>query len=271
MAKDRTVAFKQSTLLPNIEIRIADKSSACYDAHSHDEFSFGVIQQGAAHYRNLGSQHQIGRGDIVTINPSDIHSCNPVTVSWSYNMLFVDTHWMGNIQQQITGDRQYDYCAFLHDYEKGGEVRNSFQKLYTSLVNGHSYLEAETHFYDFIEECLRQSNTNTLRTTSVLPHLQRVKEKLFDNVEYNLRLSEIAEEVGVSQYHLIRSFKQFYGLSPHAYLLDERIKRAKSMLKTGQTIVDTSNALGFSDQAHFQRNFKRRVAVTPRVYQSFFL
>ena len=139
MAKDRTVAFKQSTLLPNIEIRIADKSSACYDAHSHDEFSFGVIQQGAAHYRNLGSQHQIGRGDIVTINPSDIHSCNPVTVSWSYNMLFVDTHWMGNIQQQITGDRQYDYCAFLHDYEKGGEVRNSFQKLYTSCETESPY------------------------------------------------------------------------------------------------------------------------------------
>ena len=131
MAKDRTVAFKQSTLLPNIEIRIADKSSACYDAHSHDEFSFGVIQQGAAHYRNLGSQHQIGRGDIVTINPSDIHSCNPVTVSWSYNMLFVDTHWMGNIQQQgIDNTIIVRFCTITR---KGARLETAF-KSFTLLL-----------------------------------------------------------------------------------------------------------------------------------------
>ncbi|MFV0489470.1 MAG: helix-turn-helix transcriptional regulator, partial [Vibrio fluvialis] len=79
-----------------------------------------------------------------------------------------------------------------------------------------------------------------------------------------------ANEVGVSPYHLIRTFKQYFGLSPHAYLMDERIKRAKQLLKQGETIVDTSLALGFADQAHFQRSFKSRIALTPKKYQSFF-
>lgn len=270
MAKDNTVAFKQSTLLPQIEIRIANRSNACYDAHSHDEFSFGLIECGQATYTNLGKHNQIGRGDIVTINPSDVHSCNPERGDWSYKMLFVDSLWMGNIQQQILGSQDADYSAFLNHYERNDRMKHSFSALYSSLIIEDSVLEAEARLYDFIEVCFYRSSSEARQNLPSQPHLSRVKEKLLDNVDTNLSLSELAEEIGVSQYHLIRSFKQYYGLSPHAYLLDERIKRAKQMLKLGSTIVDTSNSLGFSDQAHFQRNFKKRTAVTPKLYQSFF-
>lgn len=270
MARDNTVAFKQSTLLPQIEIRIANRSNACYDAHSHDEFSFGLIDRGQATYTNLGKNNQIGRGDIVTINPSDVHSCNPEHGDWSYKMLFVDSLWMGSIQQQILGSRASDYSAFLNHYERNERVKRSFSALYNSLMVEDSVLEAEARLYDFIDVCFYRSSTSTRLNLPSQPHLSRVKEKLLDNVDINLSLSDLADEVGVSQYHLIRSFKQYYGLSPHAYLLDERIKRAKQMLKLGATIVDTSTSLGFSDQAHFQRNFKKRTAVTPKLYQSFF-
>ncbi|MBW3696962.1 AraC family transcriptional regulator [Vibrio sp. T187] len=269
MAKDKSVAFKQSTLLPQIEIRIADRSNACYDAHSHDEFSFGIIESGVAQYTNLASKHQIGRGDIVTINPADVHSCNPKQGDWSYKMLFVDSLWMGDIQQQVLNSEQYDYFSFSHHLERNRALQSRFVELYSSLVDGHSALEAETHLYEFVRACFKQDNNRAPRAVS-LPYVQRAKEKLLDNVGDNLSLAELAQEAGVSQYHLIRSFKQYYGLSPHAYLLDERIKRAKTMLKTGKTIVDTSSLLGFSDQAHFQRNFKKRTAITPRAYQSFF-
>nr|WP_231665501.1 MULTISPECIES: helix-turn-helix domain-containing protein [unclassified Pseudoalteromonas] len=57
---------------------------------------------------------------------------------------------------------------------------------------------------------------------------------------------------------MIRSFKQTYGLSPHAYQLDKRIKKAKNLLKSGHSIIETSHLLGFADQSHLQRNFKKR-------------
>ena len=72
MKKDISASFKRSTVLPWIEMRIASQSSACYNAHSHDEFSFGIIEQGRALYRNRNRTHQIGAGDIVTINPADV-------------------------------------------------------------------------------------------------------------------------------------------------------------------------------------------------------
>ncbi|WP_420340906.1 AraC family ligand binding domain-containing protein [Vibrio mexicanus] len=54
--------------MPWIEIRTALNSAACYDSHSHDEVSFGIINYGSAKYRNQRNQHLIGQGDVVTIN-----------------------------------------------------------------------------------------------------------------------------------------------------------------------------------------------------------
>ncbi|MCE7628622.1 AraC family ligand binding domain-containing protein, partial [Vibrio fluvialis] len=91
------------TALPQVEARIAKWSHVCYQKHSHDEFSFGIIDSGRARYDNHVRQHQIGGGDVVTINPADMHSCNPHEGEWSYRMLFVDTLWMGQMQQEVLG------------------------------------------------------------------------------------------------------------------------------------------------------------------------
>lgn len=91
-----------------------------------------------------------------------------------------------------------------------------------------------------------------------------------DQLGSNWSLEKFSEESGLSRYHLIRSFKDRYGQSPHAYQLDQRIKKAKSLLQDGTSLADTALQLGFADQSHFQRNFKKRVAVTPKQYQSFF-
>jgi AraC-like DNA-binding protein len=53
--------------------------------------------------------------------------------------------------------------------------------------------------------------------------------------------------------------------------MDEKIKRAKVMLKSGQEIAQVAYDLGFTDQAHFQKHFKKRIAVTPKYYQSHFV
>ncbi len=88
-----------------------------------------------------------------------------------------------------------------------------------------------------------------------------------DQLTDKVTLGAIAEASGLSPYHLIRSFKQAYGQTPHAFQLDQRINRAKQLLKRGNTIVAVAQQLGFADQSHFQRHFKKRHAVTPKAYQ----
>ncbi len=274
MKKDISASFKRSTVLPWIEMRIASQSSACYNAHSHDEFSFGIIEQGHALYRNRNRTHQIGAGDIVTINPADVHSCNPEAGLWSYNMLFVDTEQMGVWQQDVlsteTGKTGLDYAPFNADLERNTQIKQRYQSLFSALKNDASLLEVQSRFFDFLHVSLAKGEPSKV-ASAPSGAIKRVKEKLLDQIALNHELEALSHEAGMSRYQLLRAFKHQYGLPPHAYLMDEKIKRAKVMLKSGQEIAQVAYDLGFTDQAHFQKHFKKRIAVTPKYYQSHFV
>lgn len=73
---------------------------------------------------------------------------------------------------------------------------------------------------------------------------------------------------GLTPSHFVRSFSRHYGMTPHAYLLNQRIRHARTLLKRGEPLAEVALASGFADQAHFQRQFKRRVAATPGHYRT---
>lgn len=273
MKIDKSANFKQSTVLPWVELRVANQSTACYEAHSHDEFSFGIIEQGSADYRNHQTTHHIGKGDIVTINPADVHSCNPDAGTWSYSMLFVDAKQMGQAQREIMRQQHSGYCddyaPFRDAFERDPRIKQSYLSLFNALEKEASQLEVQSRLFDFVEAALGEAPASNKQAPS--SKLKRVHEKLLDDLTYVHQLDHLAQEAQMSRYQLLRAFKHYYGLPPHAYLMDEKIKRAKVMLRTGQEIADVALQLGFSDQAHFQRQFKKKIAVTPKFYQSHFV
>jgi AraC family transcriptional regulator len=78
-------------------------------------------------------------------------------------------------------------------------------------------------------------------------------------------LEATASEVGMSRYYFARLFKQSTGLSVHQYLIQCRIERAKQLLKQKKiAIANIATQVGFVDQSHFTRYFKRIVGVTPK-------
>lgn len=273
MKRDNSALFKQNLIAPWIELRVANRSSACYNPHSHDEFSFGVILQGTGTYKNRNKSHIIGTGDLVTINPSDVHSCNPVKDLWSYSMLFVDASKMGQLQRDILRDNnqhlQLDYQAFNADFERNDTLKARYLILFDALSNEQSSLNIESCLYNFVESGFDIGNP-TNRRKHVEP-IKRIREKLLDEMSEQHELEILAEEAGMSRYQLLRAFKNQYGMPPYAYLMDEKIKRSKVMLKAGDSLSEVAHNLGFSDQAHFQRQFKKRLAVTPKYYQSHFI
>ena len=83
-----------------------------------------------------------------------------------------------------------------------------------------------------------------------------------------LSLTELSSVAGLTPSHFVRAFSRHYGMTPHAYLLDQRIRHARTLLRQGQPLAEVALASGFADQAHFQRQFKRRVAATPGQYRA---
>ncbi|MGF1869077.1 AraC family transcriptional regulator [Photobacterium indicum] len=272
MKPDDTVFLIQCETLPFVEIRKASKSAACYQAHSHDEFSLGVIDRGSANYKNLNKRNRIEATNTVTINPGDIHCCNPDADDWSYRMLFIDTHWIGALQSEMLNNYNIDYLPFSNRYEIDPNLYREFNVLFDTLMNEPNPLLSESIFIQYLARYFGQNKIAFPKTEKqASPDIKRVHEKLLDQLESNHTLSDLAKEAGLSRYHLIRQFNTIYGMPPHALQLDERIKKSKVLLKAGNTLTDASGQLGFADQAHFQRHFKKRTAITPKQYQSFFV
>lgn len=261
--------FRRSRLLSHVEMRQAHQSAACYHTHSHDEFSVGVIDAGTARYQNGQRQQIIHQGMTVMINPGDAHACNPDTGQrWSYRMLFIDARWMGHLQTGVHGLAGGDYAPFAQSCSAVPASKQAFDELFRTLELDENPLAADEQLVGFLMTHCFGSAAFEPDRRQAQSQLKRAKELILDQLADNITLASMAETSGLSPYHLIRSFKQAYGQTPHAFQLDQRINRGKQLLKQGQTIVDVALQLGFADQSHFQRHFKNRHALTPKVYQN---
>ena len=95
--------------------------------------------------------------------------------------------------------------------------------------------------------------------------LRRVIDYIDSHLAENLSLEKLAHEADMSQYYFARLFKQATGYSPHQYIIQCRVMRAKQLLLQGKMgITDVAHMVGFADQSHFTYHFKRLLGVTPR-------
>jgi AraC family transcriptional regulator len=95
--------------------------------------------------------------------------------------------------------------------------------------------------------------------------LMRAVEYIQDQLDTELTVSGIAQAVCLSPYHFTRLFKESTGQSPYQYVVDARVKKAKELLTTGKlTISEAAHHVGFVDQSHLTRHFKRVFGLPPK-------
>jgi len=98
--------------------------------------------------------------------------------------------------------------------------------------------------------------------------LRRAIEFMHDNFDRELALEEIAAAAYLSEYYFARLFKQITGLTPHVYLANLRLERARKLLAdTALPISEIAATVGYQSQSHFTKMFKSITGVTPRAYR----
>ncbi|AIR90796.1 helix-turn-helix transcriptional regulator [Pseudomonas cremoricolorata] len=256
--------------LPFVEARRACHSRACYKAHSHPSFSIGAVDEGFSHFRGAGHGSQrLCPGTLVLVPAHRVHACNPEPNSaWSYQMLHLDAEWL----QRLRGE-----CG-LPDEPRGAPARISaepglyrqFCQLVERLFSAAGALEKETALVTFLSEqawddCAPLPMAPAADSAAL--ELDDALHTLDDERLAQLTLAELAAMAGLGRYALIRSFRRATGLTPHAWLLNARVNRARQLLREGGELAEVAYRLGFADQSHFQRVFKTHAGTTPGLYR----
>jgi AraC family transcriptional regulator len=141
----------------------------------------------------------------------------------------------------------------------------------TALFTDHVFLAMVAHLagmYGGLDN--RDLRAEAAPTGRMLTRLQerRVTSRLLDDLAGDPSLSELAALCGLSRSYFIRAFKQTTGMPPHRWLLMQRVKRAKDLLRgTKLSIADVAVACGFADQSHLTRVFTALAGLSPAAWR----
>lgn len=98
--------------------------------------------------------------------------------------------------------------------------------------------------------------------------LQQILEYINANLDCDIKLVDLAELVAMSQYYFCHLFKQSMGIAPYQYIIQQRIERAKQLLKCRDVaICDVALACGFANQSHLTKHFRKLTEITPKAYR----
>ncbi|HEY9606689.1 MAG TPA: AraC family transcriptional regulator [Allocoleopsis sp.] len=210
------------------------------------------------------------QGDIAIIPKGISHRCNWDT-SAQFMILAIEPALLVQVGQDwVNPDRIELIPHFMT--EQDVLIQGIFCALKDELESGKiggylliDSLKTTLAIHLLRNYCTTQPKLSSYRDGLSFLKLQQVKEYINEHLNQDIKLIELAAIVQMSPYHFLRLFKQSMGVTPHQYILQCRIEKAKCLLQHGElSIADVAARVGFCDQSHFTRYFKRIVGVTPK-------
>ena len=253
----------KSQVFNNVLFENVQNSNGAFVKHFHDTYTIGITHAGMFKSINLNQSSYCYKSSTRIINPGDVH-CGDSN-DWQYTNFYPTVDLLVNVYEQIfykkkiplfnshlIEDKKLYFLLktfFLHYYGNREPI-----ELEIALIEVLSYLilhySNETKVYE------PMFNDNKIIHNSI--------EFINDTLEHNLSLDELSNNVGLSKYYFIRVFKNKVGLTPHQYILTKRVQKAKELIANGCELTDISYKVGFSDQSHFIRNFKKIYGYLPK-------
>ena len=231
-----------------------------YPPHVHDTWTVFIVDDGWIRY-DLERRHRGAGGQRVTILPPHVVHDGRAASGGGFRkrVLYLATDVL---DERLTGPAvdQPD----IHE----PALRRAVQALHRALGEPDEALEAEARLA-IVADRLRahlgdhRSDVGD-RPPARLAHDLRdlLDGRLFESTT----LAQAGWALGASPSHLVRCFTQTFGIAPHQYVVARRIDAARKRLLAGEPIARVAAGVGFYDQAHFTRQFRRHVGTPPGRY-----
>lgn len=269
MQGEQTHFWRSDDLETSFEALSATYITHSFARHTHEGFAIGVVERGAETFYYRGDNHVAPEGSIVVINPGELHTGQAVTEQgWSYRMLYPEAELLQRAATEAAGSLQ-PIPFFPHPVIRDPELFRSMLQMHYALESSPSALERETLLLSVLVQFVRRHADTRVALAAPTPDhsaLEQAKSYLQTHFVENTSLEQLARLVHLSPFHLSRLFREQVGLPPHAYLNQVRVTRAKSLLRQGMPIAEVALRVGFADQSHLNKAFKRIVGVAPGQY-----
>lgn len=149
---------------------------------------------------------------------------------------------------------------FLLEARGGGKNGYLYLKNLLSLLSAH-YIQNYSNYPDLQNKNFTHSKFDQQQINAVDAYIEK-------NIGSHISVDNLADLLGYSKFYFLREFKKVVGETPYQYLLKKRLEKAQMLLLlSNDNIVSVSDELGFTDQAHFTKLFKREFGVTPAQFQ----
>ena len=240
-----------SVVADMVELKICSRSHQSYKKHMHQELSIGIIREGSTKVEFPGETIEFVKGDGVIIPPKLSHMCLPENIEhWCFDMLYINSAFY---EEELT-------------FTKAKSLKDA------TLIEEFLAIQKESMNQNYIEENLielleRLSEDNKKNSAQEDAAVVNVKAYIDEHWLDKIKLKELEEQFNMSKFSIIHSFRKAYNTTPIAYQLQLKMAEAKKLLMQQVSILDVCYELGFYDQAHFTREFKKMNGLTPSAYQ----
>lgn len=225
-----------------------------YAPHVHAEVAVGTCTAGAETIRYRGRHHDTDPGSVLVLEPGEAHTGGPATpAGFTYRAFYLPAFDTGFPVAVIPDARLADGVRRVH----------------RALSAGVEPLEADSRLTWLLAVLVRDHGGGPRQDEGrAAPVARAVIDRLADQLAHPPTLTEIATDLGLSRYQVLRGFRAEVGMPPYAWLAQHRVARARTLLDAGHRPAEVAAAVGFADQAHLTRWFRRVVGVTPGAYRN---
>jgi AraC-like DNA-binding protein len=235
-----------------------------YAPHAHEEFTVGVCVGGAEIIDYRGGRIRTGPGSIVVMAPGEVHTGGPALPGgYAYRALYPEASLLAEGTLAVPHFRE----PLLDD----PELATALRVAHTELTLCPDPLEAESRLPWLLAALARRHGT-ARPVCDLIPGgagiAHAVRDRLADELQAPPSLGCLATDLGLSRYQLLRAFRTTMGLPPYAWLAQHRVNRARTLLDAGLRPAEVASLVGFADQAHLTRWFRRVLGVTPAAYRN---
>lgn len=231
--------------------------------HQHETYALGVIQAGVETFRYRGARHVAPAGSVIVVHPGEAHTGHAaIEGGWRYRMLYPDPGWLN------VACGRADTPFFPSPVICDDELAQLLNAAHAAFEGTASALERESRLLAALTH-LTHRHAKRAAPSPAAPGraaLVRIRDFLDASPGANVTLSDLAAQVQLSPFYFARQFRAAFGVPPHTYQLTARVRAARTLMLAGASLARAALEVGFADQAHLTRSFKRVYGVPPGRY-----